>query len=836
MAKEETETRGEKPQTVVPMPISAEIKESFMAYSMSVITSRALPDVRDGLKPVHRRILFAMHNMGLTAGAKFRKSAAVVGEVLGNYHPHGDSSVYEAMVKMAQGFSYRYPLVIGQGNFGSIDGDSAAAMRYTEAKMSKLSSELLADIAKETVDFQPNYDDTKQEPRVLPSAVPHLLVNGELGIAVGMATNIPPHNLGEVVDACVCLIDNNDATNVDLVEHIKGPDFPIGGIIFNKKDIAQAYATGRGGVVTRGETEIVETKKGNFQIVVSSIPFRVNKTSLIEKIAKLVQEKKLKGIKDFRDESTADMRIVIELKNGINPQRILNFIYKHTDLETKFNFNMVALVDGVPQTLSLKEILEHFIEHRKEVVRRRSEFDLKKAQARAHILEGLKKALDNIDEVIQTIKKSKDTPSALVNLMKKFKFTQIQAQAILDMRLQKLAGLERKKIEDELKEELELIKSLIDLLKSPKRMLAVIRDELLAIKDKYNDERRTRVMVRGVKSISDEDLVQEKAAILVYTKGGYVKRSDPEEFKKQKRGGLGVVDMNTKEEDVVTHMLTTNTKSDLLFFTDMGKVYLLKMYDIPESRRATRGKSIMNYLQLADHEHVTSILPVSKDHKETKGALIFVTRHGVVKRVNYDDFKNVRQNGLIAINLKEDDTLLSVRFVADVDDVVLITKKGQSIRFTADDVRVMGRTAAGVRGITLKKDDQVVGVGVVRQQYRNSDLLVLTENGYGKRTQTTEYKTQSRGGSGIKTANVTDKTGAVVGAQVVPGGHDHELIAISEKSQIIRIELNDVPELGRATQGVRIMKLRSGDRVVSLTLLDVSENDDPVQVNPQDAN
>lgn len=833
MAKD-TEQVGEKPQSIVPMPISAEIKESFMAYSMSVITSRALPDVRDGLKPVHRRILFAMHNMGLTAGAKFRKSAAVVGEVLGNYHPHGDVSVYDAMVKMAQEFSYRYPLVMGQGNFGSIDGDSAAAMRYTEAKMAKLSSELLSDIAKDTVDFQPNYDDTKQEPRVLPSSVPHLLLNGELGIAVGMATNIPPHNLGEVVDACVCLIDNADATNADLVEHIKGPDFPIGGIIFNKKDIAQAYATGRGGVVTRGETEISETKKGNFQIIITSIPFRVNKTSLIEKIAKLVQEKKLKGIKDFRDESTADMRIVIELKTGINPQRILNFLFKHTELETKFNFNMVALVDGVPQTLSLKEILEHFVEHRREVVRRRSEFDLKKAEARAHILEGLKKALDHIDEVIQTIKKSKDTPEAQVNLMKKFKFTEIQAQAILDMRLQKLAGLERKKIEDELKEVQALIKYLLDLLKSPKKMLALIRDELLAIKEKYNDERRTRVMARGVKNISDEDLVQEKPAILVYTQGGYVKRSDPEEFKKQKRGGLGVVDMNTKEEDVVTHLLTTSTKSDLLFFTDLGKAYLIKMYDIPESKRATRGKSVMNFLQLADHEQVTSILPVSKDFKEQKGGLVFVTKHGVVKRVDYESFKNVRQSGLIAIGLKDDDTLLSVRFVADNDDVILVTKNGQSIRFVAEDIRMMGRSAAGVRGVALKKGDEVVGVGVIRQQYESSELLVLTENGYGKKTNTKEYKTQARGGSGIKTANITDKTGKIVGAQVVPGGHDHELIAISGKSQVIRIELSDVPELGRSTQGVRIMKLRAGDHVVSLTLLDTSENDEPDEANPQD--
>lgn len=832
MAKEEKkEDRSTGHDTIVPMAITAEIKESFMAYSMSVITSRALPDVRDGLKPVHRRILFAMHNMGLSAGAKFRKSAAVVGEVLGNYHPHGDTSVYEAMVKMAQEFSYRYPLVIGQGNFGSIDGDSAAAMRYTEAKMSKLSGELLKDISKDTVDFLPNYDDTKQEPSVLPSVVPHLLVNGELGIAVGMATNIPPHNLGEVVDACVAMIDNPDATVLELLEHIKGPDFPIGGIIFNKKDIAQAYTAGRGGVVTRGETEIVENKKGNFQIIISSIPFRVNKLTLIEKIAKLVQEKKLKGIKDFRDESTRDMRIVIELKGGINPQRILNFLYKHTDLETKFNFNMVALVDGVPQTLSLREILSYFLEHRQEVIRRRSEFDLKKAEERAHILEGLKKALDNIDAVIKVIKKSKDTSDAKLNLIKEFKFTEPQAQAILDMRLQKLASLERKKIEDELAELMKLIAYLKDLLLSPKKMLAVIKKELIEVKEKHNDARRTQVMARGVKSISDEDLVQDKEAILVYTQGGYVKRTDPGDFRKQKRGGVGVVDINTKEEDVVTHLLTTSTKTDLLFFTDLGKVYSLKMYDIPEGRRATKGKSIMNFLELEDHEKVTSILPFSRDKKDQDGDLFFVTKNGVVKRVDADNFKQVRRNGLIAITLKGGDVLLDVRFVADKDNVLLVTKNGQSIRFQSNDVRSMGRNAAGVRGMNLKKNDHIVGIGVISSTYKKSDLLVVMANGYGKKTNTNEYKTQSRGGSGMKTANVTEKTGHIAGAQVIPGGLDHELIAMSEKSQVIRLDIGEIPELGRSTQGVRIMKMRSGDKVASLTLVKISEEVSP---NPQE--
>ncbi len=830
MAKDEQNKTINIHDEVIPMSISTEIKESFMAYSMSVITSRALPDVRDGLKPVHRRILFAMHNMGLTAGAKFRKSAAVVGEVLGNYHPHGDVSVYEAMVKMAQEFSYRYPLVMGQGNFGSIDGDSAAAMRYTEAKMSKISGELLKDIAKETVNFRPNYDDTKQEPSVLPSALPHLLLNGELGIAVGMATNIPPHNLGEVVDACVELIDNPEATNTDLLEHIKGPDFPIGGIIFNKKDIVQAYATGRGGVVTRGETEITQNKKGDYQIIISSIPFRVNKTSLIEKIAKLVQEKKLKGIKDFRDESTRDMRIVIELKAGVNPQRILNFLYKHTELEAKFNFNMVALVDGVPQTLSLKEIINYFLEHRKEVVRRRSEYDLKKAEARAHILEGLKKALDNIDAVIKVIKESKDTPSAQLNLIKKFKFTDVQAQAILDMRLQKLAGLERKKIEDELKEILKFIAFLKDLLKSPKKMLAVIKEELVEIKEKHNDERRTKVMAREVKNISDEDLVQDKNSILVYTQGGYVKRTDPSDFRKQKRGGVGVVDINTKEEDVVTHMLNTSTKSELLFFTDLGKVYAIKMYDIPESGRATRGKSIMNFLEIEDHERVTSILPMSPDKKDKEGDLFFITRQGIVKKVDVDSFRQVRRNGLIAISLKDGDELFAVRFVSKDDELILVTQKGQSIRFESEEIRTMGRTAAGVKGMKLKKGDIVVGVGVISQAAPAADLLVVAENGYGKKTNINEYKTQSRGGSGIKTANLTTKTGQLVSAQVVPQNQEHELVAISEKSQVIRLEIKDISELGRSTQGVRIMKLRAGDKVASVTLLDVGGDS---TANPQ---
>ncbi len=817
---------SKKPETIestqndkmVDINISSEMREAFIAYSMSVITARALPDVRDGLKPVHRRILYAMSELGLYSTSKFRKSALVVGEVLGKYHPHGDLSVYDAMVNLAQDFSTRYPLVWGQGNFGSIDGDSPAAMRYTEAKMSKISSELLRDLEKETVDFRPNYDASQKEPSVLPTAVPTLLLNGTLGIAVGMATNIPPHNLGEIIDATVATIDNPKTTNEDLMEFVKGPDFPIGGIIYNKKDIAHAYATGRGPVVVRGETEIVEQKNGSFQIIITSIPFRANKQNLIEKIAELVQEKKLPEIKGMRDESTKEMRIALDLKAGVNPQKVLNYLFKHTELESNFSFNMVALVDGTPQTLSLKDFLTNFISHRQEIVRRRTEFDLRKAEARAHILEGLKKALDHIDEIIKLIKSSKDTAEAKENLMKKFKFSEIQALAILDMKLQKLAGLERKKIEDELKEVLALIKELKDLLGSPAKMLKVIRGELVEIKEKYGDERRTKVVAKAVGTISDEDLIPDTNAALVYTAGGYIKRTDPSEYRAQKRGGVGVVDLDTKEEDVVTHLLTASTHSNLLFFTDLGKVYQLKMYDIAEGRRATKGKSIMNYLDLKDGERVTTILPVPKGADINGKSIFFVTKQGTIKKVAADSFAAVRRNGLIAINLHDNDTLLGTIMTQKGDTVVLVTADGQSIRFNESDARDMGRTAAGVRGIDLGKGDLVVGLGVVSKEMKNPTLMVMSDRGFGKRTEIDEYKVQKRGGSGIKTANVTDKTGALVGAKIVTDD-DNELIAISKKSQVIRTELESIPVLSRATQGVRVMKLREGDSLASLTLL-----------------
>jgi DNA gyrase subunit A len=801
--------------------LTREMRSAYLDYAMSVITARALPDARDGLKPVHRRILFAMNNMGLTAGAKFRKSATIVGEVLGNYHPHGDVSVYDAMVKSAQDFSYRYPLVLGQGNFGSVDGDGAAAYRYTEAKMSKISMEMMRDIEKNTVDMAPNYDGTKKEPIVLPTAVPSLLLNGTLGIAVGMATNIPPHNLGEVIDATMHLIENKNATNEDLCEFVKGPDFPLGGVAFGQADIRQAYATGRGGVVVRGEAEVFETKNGQFQIIITSIPFRVVKSNLIENIADQVREKKIDGIKGLRDESTTtdDMRVVIDLKSGAQPQKVLNYLYKHTELESTFHFNVVALVEGIPQTLSLKGALDAFIGHRKEVVRRRTEFDLARALEKEHILLGLKKALDHIDEIIQIIKKSKDTPDAHANLRKKFDFSDIQATAILEMKLQRLASLEKKKIEDELKAVQALIGELRAILSSEKKMISIIKGELSDIKEKYGDERRTKIVKHRVKEFNPEDLIPERDEMLVYTSGGYVKRTDPEEFRVQKRGGVGVVDMNTKEEDFVTMSLHASSHSDVLFFTDKGKAYQIKMYDIPEGKRATRGKSIMNFLQLSDGEKVTSLLAMPKDMKELAGvSLMMITKNGTVKKSAAESFKEVRRSGLIAIKLEEKDELLGALFVSDEDSVVMTTQGGQSIRFLHNDVREMGRTAAGVIGMKLDKGDIIVAADKIVKGLKGAELLIMTANGYGKKTKMTEYKVQKRGGSGIKTVKVTEKTGKLMIARVVTE-EITELLAVSKASQVIRTELSSVPTLGRDTQGVRIMKLREGDSVASFNLL-----------------
>lgn len=809
------------PLRIVSRSIVTEMRESYLDYAMSVITARALPDVRDGLKPVHRRVLYAMHELGLTASAKTRKSATVVGEVLGKYHPHGDVAVYDAMVRLAQDFSMRYPLIIGQGNFGSIDGDNAAAMRYTEAKMSRLAGEMLKDIEKDTVDFRPNYDNTKKEPVVLPAAAPNLLLNGTLGIAVGMASNIPPHNLREVVDATVHLIENEEATTDDLLQFVKGPDFPTGCIAFNQKDIQHAYATGRGGVVVRGEAEITENKKGDYQIVVTSIPYRVDKSQLLQKIADLVHEKKLEGIRDVRDESTKDIRVVIDLKNNANPQTVLNYLYKHTQLEETFHYNVVALVDGVPQTLSLKAIIESFIAHRKEVVTRRTKYDLGVAKSREHILLGLSKALDHIDEIIAIIKKSKDTDDARAKLMAKFKFSEIQANAILDMRLQRLSGLERQKIEDELNAVQKTIAYLESLLKSEKKMMEVIKNEIKEIGEKYGDDRRTKIVKRGAQILNAEDLVADEDFALVLTQGGYIKRTNPAEYRRQKRGGVGVVDLDTKEEDFVTHILTASAHSDMLFFSDKGKAYQIKMYELPEGKRATKGKSIMNFLSLEGDEKITSILPMPKETKAADGlSLLLATKNGTVKKTSAAAFKEVRRSGLLAIGLDKGDSLISANFVRKGDTIFLVTTKGQSIRFDEKDVREMGRQAAGVRGIKLGSSDAIVGAGVA-QKGGSEELLVLSQLGYGKKTPIKEYKVQGRGGSGIKTSAVTAKTGPVIAGLIV--GEHGELIAMSQKSQVIRTDLNEIRSSGRQTQGVRVMTLRAGDKIAACVVLEGKE-------------
>jgi DNA gyrase subunit A len=677
---------------------------------------------------------------------------------------------------------------------------------------------MLRDIEKETVNFVPNYDGTKKEPSVLPTAVPNLLLNGTLGIAVGMATNIPPHNLNELADAVLHLVDNKDATTEDLLQFVKGPDFPTGGIAFNQKDIAHAYATGKGGVVVRGVAEITENKAGQFQIIVTSIPYRVNKSDLLIRIADLWRDKKIEGIKAVRDESAKDIRIVIELKGGSHPQNILNQLYKHTQLEDAFHFNMVALVDGIPQTLSLKGILQEFVSHRIEVIKRRTEYDLKKALEREHILLGLKIALDHIDEIIKLIRASKDVPTAHTELMKRFKLSAIQASAILEMKLSRLAGLERKKVEDELKAIQDLIASLKLILANPKKILGIIKDEMTEIKAKFGDERRTRIVKGGVQVLSVEDLIPDEENALVLTSGGYIKRTNPDEFRRQKRGGVGVVDLDTKDEDFVTTLLITSTHADLLFFTNKGKAYQTKMYDIPEGRRATKGKSVMNFLPLVDGEKITSILPMPKEVKKSDGSLLMVTKQGIAKKVSAASFQDVRISGIIAIKLDAGDELISASLTNTGDSAVLVTSKGQSIRFFEKDIREMGRTAMGVRGMKLGKGDEIISAQVIGRDADDTTLMVISANGYGKRTDIDEYKIQNRGGSGIKTANVTAKTGNIIAAQMFTK-ETEEIVAMSKKSQVIRTDANEIPVLGRQTQGVRIMKLREGDSIASLICL-----------------
>ena len=805
--------------------ITDEMRESYLDYAMSVIVARALPDVRDGLKPVHRRILYAMHEMGLGHAAKQRKSATVVGEVLGKYHPHGDQSVYDALVRLAQPFALRYPLVDGQGNFGSVDGDGAAAMRYTEVKMARITDTLLNDIEKDTVDFRENYDATRQEPIVLPSAIPNLLLNGTVGIAVGMATNIPPHNLNEVMDALIHLIDNPETTGDEIMDFVKGPDFPTGGFIFNEKSIRETYAVGRGAIVNRGRAEIEEATKG-YQIIITEIPYQVNKSEMIEKMAGLVTDKKIDGIRDIRDESDKDgLRVVIELKQDAQPQKVLNNLYEHTDLQKTFHINMLALVDGLqPHVLSIKSVLEEFVKHRIEVVTRRTKFDLARARDRIHILEGLKIALDHIDRVIETIKKSSDKDDAKINLIKKFDLSDIQATAILEMRLQTLAGLERQHIEQELKEKMALARSLEALLKDPRKIRDVIKQESIEIKEKFGDERRTKVVKSSPKEFADIDLIQEEDVMVVFTRGGYIKRIKPESYRMQKRGGKGLIGMETKEEDVVERLITCNTHASLLFFTNAGKIYQVPAYEIPEASRTSKGKQIFNFLPLNQTEQVTSILAVStkkgkKSASPEKDFVVMLTKNGIMKKVEASIFENVRRSGLIAITINAGDRLGWARLTNGRDELILVTKQGQAIRFKESEIRAMGRQAAGVHAMRLKKEDEIIGMDVIAHnntKAKDEKILVMMENGFGKQTSLKQYKTQKRGGSGIKTAKITSKTGPAISAYIIDT-EESELVAISRKGQVIRIELGAIPTLGRATQGVRIMRLETGDGIASVT-------------------
>jgi len=801
--------------------LTEEMEDCYLDYAMSVIVARALPDVRDGLKPVHRRILYAMRDLGLKPSAKFRKSATVVGEVLGKYHPHGDVAVYDSMVRLAQDFSIRYPLINGQGNFGSMDGDSAAAMRYTEAKMTAIAEEMLFDIDKNTVNFVDNYDKSRKEPAVLPAKIPSLLLNGAVGIAVGMATNIPPHNLNEIIDATIHLIDNPDAAIEDLMKFVKGPDFPTGGLIYGQQGILNAYSTGKGKIDMRARAEITETKKGRFQIIVSEMIYQVNKAGLIEKIAELVKTKKIDGIRDIRDESDRDgVRVVIELKNDAYPKKILNRLYKLTDLQKAFHVNMLALVDGIqPRILNLKMILEYYILHREEVIKRRTQFELNKAKERAHILEGLNKALDHINEVIKTIKKAPTKEKAHTDLIKKFKLSDKQATAILEMKLQTLAGLERKKIKDELEEKLKLIKKLETILKSRTKIRNIIKDELAEIKNKYGDERKTKIYKSAIGEFSQEDLVPSEDVIITLTKEGYIKRMSPQVYHVQRRGGKGVIGAAMKEEDIIDHLLLTNTHNDLLFFTNYGRVFQTKAYEIPESKRVAKGQSIVNFLQLSPNETVTAIISLKKEDK-TK-FLVMATKNGIIKKTEIEEFSKVRRSGLIAIKLKSGDELRWVRSSEGKDEVAIVTSGGQSIRFKEKNIRAMGRSAAGVGAIKLKPSSSVVSMDVISDSKKEKNyILSISENGFGKLSDLKFYKTQHRGGSGIKTAIVNSKTGTIVGSRIISESQlEKDLIIVSQKGQVIRISLASVAKSGRATQGVRIMRLSGGDKVSSIAVV-----------------
>ncbi len=796
------------------------MEDNYLRYSMSVIVARALPDVRDGLKPVHRRILYTMLEEGIRPGGKYRKSANVTGTVMARYHPHGNVAIYDAMVRLAQDWSLRYPLVDGQGNFGSMDGDPPAAERYTEARMARAAEELLSDIDKETVDFIDTYDGERKEPSVLPAKLPNLLLNGQMGIAVGMATNIPPHNLTEVVDATIHLIDNPEAQLDDLLQHIKGPDFPTGGVIYGKDSIRTAFATGKGGVVMRGVAEVEEASKGRQRIVISEIPYTVNKASLIEKIADLVKDKKIGGISDLRDESArGTVRVVVDLKKDAYPKKLLNQLFKLTPLQLTFHYNMLALVDGIqPRILGLQDILQEYIKHRQVVVRKRTEYELRQAKARAHILEGLKIALDHIDEVIKTIRASQTQEEAQANLIKKFKLSDLQAQAILAMQLRRLAGLERKKIEEELKELLKLIANLEAILASEKKILGIIKDELEGLKKQFGDDRRTKIVANELGKMSDEDLVPDEQVVVTLTSANYIKRSQIAEYKKQGRGGKGRRGMVTREEDVIEHVVNASTHDFLLFFTNRGRVFRLKTYEVPTALLSAKGVALVNLLQLQPEERVSSIINISKSNNA--GHLLMCTVRGVVKKTAFEAYQNVRQSGLIAINLDDGDELKWIRMTSGDNEVLISTADGQAIRFHEKDVRPMGRVSRGVRGIRLRSGDQVIGMDIVE---KGAYIFVISDLGYGKRTIIDQFTAHARGGVGIRSAVVNKKTGKLVGVKTLKDD-SQELILISAQGQTIRLGLKNIPSLGRATQGVRIMRLNDGDNVVSLALVDKTED------------
>ena len=795
--------------------LTSEMKESFIDYAMSVIVARALPDVRDGLKPVHRRILYGMNELGVTPDKPHKKSARVVGDVMGKYHPHGDSSIYEAMVRMAQPFSYRSMLVDGHGNFGSVDGDGAAAMRYTEARMSKIALEMLRDINKNTVDFHGNYDDSEQEPDVLPARFPNLLVNGTTGIAVGMATNIPPHNLAEVIEATSLLMENPDVTTNELMEVLPGPDFPTGGLVMGKSGIRRAYETGRGSITVRAKVDIVDMPNGKERILVSELPYMVNKARLIERISELHREKRIEGITDLRDESSREgMRIVIDVRRDVSASVILNNLYKMTALQTSFGFNMLAIEKGVPKILSLKEILENYIEHQKEVITRRTEFDKKKAEARAHILEGLRIALDHIDEIISIIRGSNSDDEAKSSLIERFEFSDRQAQAILDMRLRRLTGLERDKIENEYQELLKFIADLNDILARPERVVEIIKTELGDIRDKYGDARRTELLVGEVLSLEDEDLIEEAEVVITLTNNGYIKRVANSEFRAQRRGGRGVQGMGVHDDDFVKNLVSCSTHDTLLFFTNNGKVYRAKGYEIPEYGRTAKGIPVINMLGIDSSEKIQAIIAVEGQAEEGH-YLFFTTRKGTVKRTAVKAFSNIRSNGLIAIGLKEDDELVNVVLTNGEQNMIIGTHNGYSVTFAETAVRDMGRTASGVRGIRLREDDYVVGASLLDA---DTEVLVLTENGYGKRTKASEYPVKGRGGKGIKTANITAKNGPLAGLTTVRG--DEDILVITNKGVIIRFNVDSVSQTGRATLGVRLMRMEEDAKVVTMAVVE----------------